>query len=97
MDRNVLKARMRERFEATLEAAIKAVEAAPDGQWIAGSEWQVRDAFQALTADCYREIVQSRVDAQPSAKQAAFSPSGNAGRGTARQGSASGSRADGRR
>jgi hypothetical protein len=75
MDRNVLKARMRQRFESVMDEALKAVEEAPDGQWIAGSEWQIRDTFQRLTADCYREIVQSRIDAQPSASQAAFSPS----------------------
>jgi len=72
MDRNVLKAQMQERFEATWEEACKAVETAPDGQWIAGSEWQVQEAFQKLMADCYREIVQSRIDALPSEKQAAF-------------------------
>lgn len=97
MDRNVLKAHLRERFESTMEAALQAVEQAPDGQWIAGSEWQIRDTFQQLTADCYREIVQSRIDAQPSATQAAFSPSGKPGRGAARQGRTSGPRADGRR
>lgn len=67
MDRNVLKARMRERFEAAMEAALKAVEEAPDGQGIAGSEWQVRDAFQALTADCYRETAQSNETAEKNA------------------------------
>lgn len=94
MDRNVLKAQMQKRFEATWEEACQAVETAPDGQWIAGSEWQVQEAFQKLMADCYREIVQSRIDALPSEKQAAFSPSRKPGTGAARQGRASGPRAD---
>lgn len=94
MDRNVLKTQMQKRFEATWEEACKAVETAPDGQWIAGSKWQVQEAFQKLMAECYREIVQWRIDASPSENQAAFSPSGKPGTGTARQGRASGPRAD---
>jgi hypothetical protein len=88
---------MLERFEATWEAAVNAVEAAPDGQWIASSEWQVQEAFQKLTADCYREIVQARIDGLPSEKQAAFSPGGKPGAGAAGQGAAKGPRADHRR
>lgn len=97
MDKNVLKARMRERFEVAMESALQAVEEAPDGQWIAGSEWQVRDTFQRLEADCYRQIVQGRIEDQPSASQAAFSPSGKSGCGAARQGRTPGSRVDGQR
>jgi len=97
MDRNVLKTQMQKRFETTWEAALKAVEEAPEGQWIAGSEWQVQEAFQKLMTECYREIVQSRIDAQPSEKQAAFSPSGKPGTGVARQGRAKGPGADHRR
>jgi hypothetical protein len=97
MDRNVLKQRMRERFESAMEAALKAVEGAPDGQWIAGSEWQVRDTFQQLMSDCFGELVQGRIDAQPSENQAAFSPCGKSGHGTAQQRRASSPRADGRR
>ena len=97
MDRNVLKTRMRERVEATMEAAFKAVEEAPDGQWIAASEWEVRDAFQSLTAECFREILQARIDAEPSASQAAFSPCGKPGGGAQRQGGSPGPGADRRR
>ena len=85
MDRNVLKQRMRERFEAAMAAAFKAVEEAPDGQWITGSEWAVREAFQALTAECFREILQGRIDTEPSASQAAFFPCGKPGGGAAQQ------------
>jgi hypothetical protein len=97
MDRKVLESRLRGRCELAVQAAIQAVEAAPDGQWIAGSEWQVRDIFQRLTADCYGEMVQSRIDALPSEGQAAFSPSGEPGTGAAQQGRASGPGADRRR
>jgi hypothetical protein len=37
-----------------------AVDDAPDGQWIAASEWEVRDIFQKLTADCFGQ--DSRAD-----------------------------------
>ncbi len=97
MDRNVLGERLRERCESAVQAAIKAVEEASDGRWIAESEWPVREIFQQLTVDCYREILQWRVNAQPSASQAAFSPCGQPGGGAARQGHAQGSCAHGRR
>jgi hypothetical protein len=96
MDKEVLKRRLSERFQQALAEALAAVEAAPDGQWIAASEWQVRDVFQRLTAECYQGMVQGRVDAQPSAARAAFSPGGQAGGGAAEQGSARGAGADGR-
>jgi hypothetical protein len=88
MDRKVLEARLRERCESAVESAVKAVEEASDGRWIAESEWPVREIFQQLTVDCYAMILQSRVDAQPSAKQAAFSPCGKSRGGAARQGPA---------
>ena len=96
MDKDVLKRRLTERFQHSLAEALAAVEAAPDGQWIAASEWQVRDVFQKLTAECYQEMVQGRIDAQPSASRAAFSPGGQAGGGATGQGPARGAGADGR-
>ena len=74
MDKEVLKRQLTERFQETLDAAIKAVDAAPDGQWIAASEWEVRDIFQKLTADCFGQMIQTRIDRLPSASQSAFSP-----------------------
>ena len=99
MDRDVLKRQMTERFQRTLDEALAAVDAAPDGRWIAASEWQVRDAFQRLTADCFGRIVQDRADRLPSATRAAFSPSGRVAGGggdAAGQGDAGGAGADGR-
>ena len=94
MDKEALKRRLTERFHQALDEAVAAVEAAPDGQWIAASEWEVRDAFQKLTAQCYQEMVQGRVDAQPPASRAAFSPGGPAGGRAAEQGPARGAGAD---
>lgn len=96
MDKEVLKRRLTERFQQSLSEALAAVEAAPDGQWIAASEWQVRETFQRLTAECYQEMMQGRIDAGPSATRAAFSPGGQGGRGAAKQGAARGAGADGR-
>jgi hypothetical protein len=78
MDREVLKQQLLQSFERTLEQMISAVEQAPDGRWIADSEWQVRQAGQDLTRDCYQAILQARIDQTPAAQQPAFSPSGAA-------------------
>lgn len=92
MEGKALEERLRERCEQAVKEAMRAVEQSPDGQWIAGSEWQVREAFAKLAGDCYRDILQERIDAA-SAGQAAFSPCGEAGGASARQGAAPGARA----
>jgi hypothetical protein len=76
MDKEVLKRQLTERCQRALDEALRAVDEAPDGQWIAASEWEVRDIFQKLTADCFAQIIQDRIDRLPSASQAAFSPDG---------------------
>lgn len=76
MDKEVLKQQLIERCQRALDEALQAVDAAPDGQWIAASEWEIRDIFQKLTSDCYGQLVQQRIDRLPSAVQAAFSPDG---------------------
>jgi hypothetical protein len=73
MDKEVLKRQLTERFQQSLDSALKAMDA-PDGQWIAASEWEVRDIFQKLTSDCFGQMIQRRIDQLPSASQAAFSP-----------------------
>ena len=50
MNRDALKCELTEQFHQSLCQAMDAVEQAPDGAWIAGSECQVREAFQKLTA-----------------------------------------------
>lgn len=75
MDREVLMYEMTERFQALYGEALDALEKAPDGAWISTSEFAFRDAFQALMAESYQAALQSRIDAHPTAAQAAFSPS----------------------
>ena len=72
MDRDKLKRELTEHFQVSLNQAMEAVEKAPDGQWIAASEWQIREIFQQLMAQSYQKILQAKLDA---ANQAAFSPS----------------------
>ena len=72
MDRESIKRKLKEQFEQSLDKAVDAVEKAPDGQWIAASEWQVREIFQELMAQSYQQMLQAKMDAAP---QAAFSPS----------------------
>lgn len=86
MDKDVLDERLKVRCEQALSAARRAVQQAPDGQWIAASEWQVRAIFQELTRDCYQLMLQAKADEHPAAEQAAFSPS--AGCDAAEQGRA---------
>lgn len=73
MDRDAIKRSLKEQFDLSLDKALDAVEQAPDGRWIAASEWPVREIFQKLMSESYQQILQARMDAAP---QAAFSPSG---------------------
>jgi hypothetical protein len=73
MDRDKLKRELTEQFHQSLDQAMEAVEKAPDGRWIAASEWQIREIFQKLMADSFQKVLQAKLDA---ANQAAFSPSG---------------------
>lgn len=84
MDREVLKQQLRERFEHALNQMIDSVEQAPDGRWIAASEWQVRQTGADLTCDCYEAILQARIDQTPAASLPPFSPS--AAEGSTQQG-----------
>ena len=97
MDRRTLRRRLREKAGAAIEKAMDAVEAAPDGQWIAGSEWAVRGAFQELMRDCFQEMVQAKVDSDPAAAAGSFSPGARPGQGGTVQGRAARRRAQRRR
>ena len=92
MDRDAIKRALKEQFDRSLDKALDAVEQAPDGHWIAASEWQVREIFQKLMSESYQQMLQARMDAAP---QAAFSPSGS--RPAQKQGEACGPRAHRRR
>ena len=75
MDRDVLLHQMTERFQELYNQALDALDRAPDGQWIAASEWAFRDAFLQLMKESYQSAIQSKVDGHPTAQAAAFSPS----------------------
>ena len=62
---------MRGEVDQYLKQIMEAVNCAPDGAWISGSEEQVRDIAAAMRQHIYEQAVQKRVDAA----EAAFPPS----------------------
>ncbi|NLE36481.1 MAG: hypothetical protein GX621_00485 [Pirellulaceae bacterium] len=66
---------MKQEFEEFAKGVMEAVNDAPDGQWIAGSEEQVRDLCAAMRRKVFERAVQQRVDAA----EAAFPPSAPSG------------------
>jgi len=62
---------MKGEFEEFAKQVMEAVNDAPDGKWIAGSEEQVRDLCAAMRRKVFERAVQKRVDAA----EAAFPPS----------------------
>jgi hypothetical protein len=86
--------RMRGKTEALLRGVAAAVNAAPDGAWINGSEMPVRDLFADLRREAYETALQMRLEV----KQAAFSPGGpGVGAALAEQRSGKPQHADGQR
>jgi len=87
MDRDVLMHRMTERFREAYTKGLDAVERAPDGQWIAASEFVFRDAFLEVMKESYEAALQARIDAKSSQQAGTFSPSepGVGGPGAAAQ------------
>ena len=63
---------MREMTQGMLREVAEAVNRAPDGAWINGSEMQVRDSLAVFRRKAYEKALQMRTDAA----QAAFSPGG---------------------
>lgn len=62
---------MRQAAEAVLQDVMQAVNDAADGDWISGSEEQVRDRFAVFREEAFQAALQARIDAA----EAAFSPS----------------------
>ena len=62
---------MREEVDQYVKQMMEAVNNAPDGDWIGGSEEQVRDIAGKMRQRCFEQAVQKRVDAA----EAAFPPS----------------------
>ncbi len=71
LDREAYVAQMRQQMEAMLGQVADAINNAPDGHIIAGSECQVRDLFGTLRRTAFEAGLQMRSDAA----EAAFSPS----------------------
>ena len=63
---------LQEELQTYLRSVIEAVNDAPDGEWITGSEEQVRDLSAEFRKRVFEQAVQQRIDAA----EAAFSPSG---------------------
>jgi len=64
-------AAMHQKTEEFLQQVMASVNAAPDGNWIAASEEQVRN----LSADFRREVFQQALQMRADAAEAAFPPS----------------------
>jgi hypothetical protein len=62
---------MKQEMEEYLKEVMEAVNSAADGEWIAGSEEQVRDLSAEMRRKVFERAVQKRVDAA----EAAFPPS----------------------
>jgi hypothetical protein len=62
---------MKQDMEQYLKEVMEAVNNAADGEWIAGSEEQVRDLSAEMRRRIFERAVQKRVDAA----EAAFPPS----------------------
>ena len=62
---------MKQEFEEFAAKVMDAVNDAPDGQWITGSEEQVRDLSAEMRRKVFERALQERVDAA----EAAFPPS----------------------
>jgi len=83
IDRDELVRRMREDFERTMREVADAVNDAPDGHLIDGSEERVRDLLGEFRRRSFQAAAQMRVEATEAS--AAFSP-GGAGAGQPRPG-----------
>jgi hypothetical protein len=70
---------MKQEFQEFAQEVMEAVNDAPDGQWIAGSEEQVRDLCAEMRRKVFERALQKRVDAA----EAAFPPSASSDDGQA--------------
>jgi hypothetical protein len=68
-------AQMKAEMETYLGSVMEAVNGAPDGQWVAGSEEQVRDLSAEFRRQAFERALQMRIDRA----EAAFPPSAQSG------------------
>jgi hypothetical protein len=66
-----LTASMQQEVQQYLQAVMEAVNGAPDGEWLAGSEEQVRNLSAEFRRQAFERALQLRVDEA----EASFSPS----------------------
>ena len=71
MDKREFVARMQAEFNRIMEEVADAVNAAPTGKVISGSEMQVRDLMEELRQKVFQTALQMRIDSTESS----FSPS----------------------
>ena len=64
---------MKAEAEQLLQDVMESVNQAPDGDWIGGSEEQVRNRFEQFRRQVFEAALQARIDAA----EAAFPPSGD--------------------
>ena len=74
-----LAAALQQATETFLQSVMQAVNQAPDGEWLASSEEQVRNLSAEYRRQVFEKAVQMRIDAA----EAAFSPSAQPGHGQA--------------
>ena len=83
LDKQQFAARMQEECRLLMDQVADAVNAAPSGNVISGSEMQVRDLMAEFRRKAFEAAVQMRIDSTESS----FSPSkGRDGEGQSRQG-----------
>ena len=67
---------MQEETQRYLQSVMEAVNQAPDGEWLSGSEEQVRDLAAEFRRQVFEKALQLRLDAA----EAAFPPSAQPGK-----------------
>ena len=83
MDTDAFASRMQAEFQRVMKQVADAVNAAPTGNVISGSEMQVRDLMAEFRRKAFQTAVQMRIDSTESS----FSPSqGREGQGQGQQG-----------
>ena len=58
-------AALQEQTQEYVQSVMQAVNDAPDGQWLAGSEERVRDLSAEFRRQAFQKAVQLRIDAAP--------------------------------
>jgi hypothetical protein len=94
MDKQAYVAQMQEDFRRIMERVADAINAAPAGSVISGSEMEVRDLMAEFRQIAFQRGIQMRIDSN----EATFSPSeGRVGPSVDQQGSQQSQRGDGQR